>query len=57
MNNFPLLPILVGAVAVVVLAILALLATRSWWALGGACAVLVAMSAVVGNELREVLKH
>jgi hypothetical protein len=57
MNHFPLLPIFVGATAVVVLAILALLATRSWWALGGALAVLLAMSAVVGNELREILKH
>lgn len=57
MNHFPLLPIFVGAAAVVVLAILVLMATRSWWALGGALAVLVAMSALVGNELREVLKH
>jgi hypothetical protein len=57
MNHFPLLPVFVFSAAVVVLAIVTIFATQSWWAVGGAFAVLLAMSAVVGNEVRETLNH
>jgi uncharacterized membrane protein YcjF (UPF0283 family) len=57
MNHFPLLPVFVSSVAVVILAIVTIFATHSWWAVGGAFAVLLAMTAVVGNELRETLRH
>jgi hypothetical protein len=57
MNHFPLLPVFVASVVVVLLAIVTLFATRSWWVLGGAFAVLLAMTVVVGNEVRDTLNH
>jgi membrane protein YdbS with pleckstrin-like domain len=57
MNPFPLLPVFVFSVVPVILAIVVIFATQSWWAVAGAFVVLLAMSAVVGIELRETLDN